>query len=139
MEHSTNAQRSSVSYGVGLGIGENIYGSTGLTPTWRDIVTEWWNEVNDYAYGPSGNSCESPFGRPVGHFTQVAWECSYYIGCAKATCDGGKTVAVCNYGVQGNLFGDLPFSTTVATRLGKSAAACASGGKRQICRAAPKC
>jgi len=132
LEHSTFAQRSSISYPGGTGAGENIFWSSG-TPTWFDAVASWWSEISNYRYGPSGQSCtQSPTGSVVGHFTQIAWQCSVHVGCAFNTC-GNSNIMVCNYGVAGNLVGDLPFSSAVAGRLGLSPTPCASFGRLQQC------
>ena len=133
MQHSTNAQRSGIAHGAGTGVGENLYWAMGMTPTWASIVDSWWEEIDNYAYGPSGNSCAQP-GGVVGHFTQVAWQCSVYVGCAMATC-GSQTIAVCNYGITGNMVNDLPFSSSVSAALGKSGTPCAAGGQAQTCAA----
>jgi len=136
MQDSTNAQRSSIAHGYGNGVGENLFWVQGLSPTWTSIVDAWWDEINNYAYGPSGNDCTRP-GGVIGHFTQVAWQCSVYVGCARATC-GSQTIAVCNYGVAGNRNNDLPFPSSVSVTLGKSGTPCASGGQAQTC-SAPAC
>lgn len=117
-------------------MGENLYWSTGLTPTWTSIVDSWWSEIDNYVYGPSGNNCSQPRSA-VGHFTQVAWQCSVYVGCAMATC-GSQSIAVCNYGIAGNLFDALPFSSSVSVALGKSGTSCSGGGQAQTC-SAPQC
>jgi len=136
MQHSTNAQRSSITHGYGNGVGENLFWAQGLSPAWTSIVDAWWDEINNYAYGPSGNNCTQP-GGVIGHFTQVAWQCSVYVGCAKATC-GSQTIAVCNYGVAGNRNNDLPFPSSVSVNLGKSGTPCSPGGQAQTC-SAPAC
>ena len=138
MKHSTQAQRENIKHPLGTGVGENLYemsttGSSG--PTWTDAVNAWWDEIKDYTYGPSSAACEvKNAGKVVGHFTQVAWECSLYVGCARATCQSGgftKTIMVCNYGKQGNFVGQLPFSGTVAKTLGLNGTPCDTGGKEQ--------
>ncbi len=127
MEHSTWSQRGSVAFSGGTGIGENLAWAWGQTLSWAQIVQMWWDEVKDYAFGASGASCEAPTNGVVGHFTQVAWHCSVRVGCAKATCSDGSEVAVCNYGIAGNMYGDLPFDASVAVALGKSGTPCAAG------------
>jgi len=136
MQHSTDDQRSDITHGAGSGVGENLYWSMGLSPTWTSIVDQWWREIDSYIYGPSGNNCSQP-GRAVGHFTQLAWQCSVYVGCARASC-GSQAIAVCNYGIAGNLFNVMPFSSSVSVALGKSETPCAGGGQAQTC-SAPEC
>ena len=136
MQHSTDDQRSDITHGAGSGVGENLYWSMGLSPTWTSMVDHWWSEIDSYIYGPSGNNCSQP-GRAVGHFTQLAWQCSVYVGCARASC-GSQAIAVCNYGMAGNLFNVMPFSSSVSVALGKSETPCAGGGQAQTC-SAPEC
>lgn len=89
------------------GYGENLslgWGSLGA----ERAVTLWADEVNYYNY--DANSCQS--GQQCGHYTQMVWENSTEIGCAKAVCtQGGASyeVWVCQYNPAGNYIGQRPY------------------------------
>lgn len=84
--------------------GENIYWARGFTPTMYDAVTSWGDEKFDYDYAT--NSCTA--GKVCGHYTQVVWENSQYVGCGSAKCDD-ETVVVCQYNPAGNFIGQKPY------------------------------
>ncbi|KAL4707916.1 hypothetical protein ACJJTC_013707 [Scirpophaga incertulas] len=71
----------------------------------------WFNEYKDYTYGKMK---PSDFGGPkdIGHYTQMAWSDSKYLGCAMSqwSIDGyNKYFVVCNYGPPGNYMGQYPY------------------------------
>lgn len=82
--------------------GENLAWSSGmrLNP-WR-VVEMWYNEVKDYDY--ASNSCRAV----CGHYTQVVWKTSLFVGCALARCSNSE-VWVCNYDPPGNYVGQRPY------------------------------
>ncbi|OQW92036.1 MAG: hypothetical protein BWK79_15550 [Beggiatoa sp. IS2] len=84
--------------------GENIYWSSGFTPTSKDVVDAWGNEISDYNYAT--NSCAS--GKMCGHYTQVVWRDTQQVGCGKASC-GNQQIWVCNYSPPGNYIGEKPY------------------------------
>jgi uncharacterized protein YkwD len=130
MAHSSWSRRQAVSFADGTqsGVGENLYLSNYLSPSWDDIASAWWEEVKDYNYAPHKAACEKRSADAViGHFTQMAWQCSVYVGCATVSC-GSKLLGVCNYGQVGNFVGDLPFPPAVAAALNKSTTPCAPDG-----------
>ncbi|XP_062595721.1 GLIPR1-like protein 1 [Saccostrea cucullata] len=85
---SHNSQRSSQSQTFSY-VGENIYMGTFGTAT--DAVRSW-DEEKSY-YDLSSNTCT----RTCGHYTQVVWTDSEYLGCARQQC-GNSYLIVCNYG-----------------------------------------
>jgi len=97
------------------GVGENLYWasplqySTGETKvqqiTSKHVVDAWGSEKADYNY--SKNSCTK--GKMCGHYTQMVWESSIEIGCAKAVCADNSQVWVCNYYPAGNYIGEKPY------------------------------
>lgn len=82
--------------------GENLYGSTGHSPTAAEVVETWAAEVRDY--DPRSNTCKGV----CGHYTQVVWRKSQRLGCAMAAC-GETEVWVCNYDPPGNFLGERPY------------------------------
>ncbi|XP_062600837.1 glioma pathogenesis-related protein 1-like [Saccostrea cucullata] len=82
-------------------VGENLYLTSQSSANPVSVVQSWDDEKSDYTY--SSNTCNAV----CGHYTQVVWASSEYVGCAAHTCssftgvgsafDGG-TIVVCNYG-----------------------------------------
>jgi hypothetical protein len=80
------------------------------TVSYRDAVKGWYDELTEgqynYATGESDN-----FG-VIGHFTQVVWKGSTYVGCGyNASCNNMfpgyyNTAVVCRYGLPGNWVGE---------------------------------
>lgn len=86
------------------GNGENLWkGTTGAFPVSK-VVDSWGEEVKDYNY--EDNSCDP--GKVCGHYTQVVWEDTKRVGCAKMECDG-FTTWVCQYDPPGNWIGQKPY------------------------------
>jgi Cysteine-rich secretory protein family. len=96
-------------------VGENLYWasairySTGATEvqqiTAKQVADAWGSEKSDYRY--SNNSCVS--GKVCGHYTQMVWENTTQIGCAKAICADNSQIWVCNYYPAGNYVGQKPY------------------------------
>jgi len=87
------------------GLGENMYASAGGgAPTPSDIVGSWVGEVSDY------NVCSDSCSGMCGHYTQVVWDTTLYVGCAISNCTTGSPFGgfpnwynvVCQYDPPGN-------------------------------------
>eukprot|EP01101_Sappina_pedata_P002172 TRINITY_DN1242_c0_g1_i2.p1 TRINITY_DN1242_c0_g1~~TRINITY_DN1242_c0_g1_i2.p1 ORF type:complete len:333 (+),score=49.43 TRINITY_DN1242_c0_g1_i2:37-999(+) len=89
-----------------LNYGENLYWSSGLGSGWPEQVVSYWSsEKIDYTYDT--NSCAP--GKVCGHYTQVVWNNSLKIGCARIDgCSSAVTVA-CEYSPPGNYIGQYPY------------------------------
>ncbi|XP_062609361.1 GLIPR1-like protein 1 [Saccostrea cucullata] len=82
-------------------VGENIFwSSNSRTP--GAAVNAWYSERQYYNY--ASNSCS----RTCGHYTQVVWANSEYLGCARQRCSNFY-IYVCNYGPAGNFSGQKPY------------------------------
>ncbi|HEY5961056.1 MAG TPA: CAP domain-containing protein [Polyangiaceae bacterium] len=82
-------------------IGENIAGGTvGFLPA--AAVNVWANE--HYEFTPAYK-----FDAQYGHYTQIVWRNSIYLGCGVAQCSNGLVVYVCRYSPAGNVEGEQPY------------------------------
>jgi uncharacterized protein YkwD len=80
-------------------VGENIYASGG-TATGPVAVTAWASEKSSYDLAT--NTCSGV----CGHYTQVVWASTRYVGCARWTCPlTYPSSIVCDYGPGGNTGG----------------------------------
>lgn len=98
-------------------VGENLYATTVRTTSANfnpsTSVNSWGGEKVYYSY--STNSCMS--GRVCGHYTQIIWDDSVYVGCAFKDCPliqglswpNGGTIVVCQYAPPGNWWGERPY------------------------------
>jgi len=81
-------------------VGENMYyggpawGLTGVN------AIEWFISEKQW-YHHDDNTCSAPQDQACGHFTQVVWKSSQYVGCGEAIANGLKYY-VCNYYPAGN-------------------------------------
>ena len=85
--------------------GENIFWGSGKPWSPVDAVSDWAGEKRWYDY--SSNTCR--FYDACGHYTQMVWKTSRYVGCARVTCADGKIFMTCNYYPPGNYIGQRPY------------------------------
>jgi len=91
-----------------IGIGENILSYTGSYSNVVDLsvsqaVSGWWDEYKWLDY--SGEACYEPTNTSsCGHYSQMAWADTRYIGCGTITCgSSGTVITLCNYYPAGNV------------------------------------
>jgi len=75
-------------------------------------IDMWANEKAYYDY-----NLNSGGGYIVGHYTQLVWQKSRKVGCAKANSktDRGGSYIVCRYYPAGNIVGEKPYCTNYST------------------------
>lgn len=86
--------------------GENIYclwsseQTAKVNP--REVCQSWYDEYKqfDFTVEPRG-----PF--KAGHFTQMIWKSTKYLGVGVAKTKKGKVLVVCNYNPRGNVIGEF--------------------------------
>jgi pathogenesis-related protein 1 len=84
--------------------GENLFlGTSGYFKA-KDVVDAWASEKADYNY--NRNKCKP--GKMCGHYTQIVWQTTKKVGCAKIECNGND-IWVCNYDPPGNWVGEKPY------------------------------
>ena len=96
-------------------LGENLYWASARKTggrnipqpiTEKEVVAGWAAEKQWYSR--AANSCEAPPGKTCGHYTQMVWEATREVGCAKAICNDSSQIWVCNYAPVGNVLGQRP-------------------------------
>eukprot|EP00922_Rhytidocystis_sp_ex-Travisia-forbesii_P019014 GHVS01028229.1.p1 GENE.GHVS01028229.1~~GHVS01028229.1.p1 ORF type:complete len:702 (+),score=122.49 GHVS01028229.1:268-2373(+) len=157
IKHSSNYMRSSIAGWEGVPIGENLFKFSTTRPIEQvDIqaaLASWYNEISCYRYGPFQHPKDEPgcqqcpggsnekgcehcgLGSHIGHFTQIMWEGSKKIGCGYRLCEhkqlaGFMSVLIgCEYGIAGNMVGQVPFGRVVAEKLnlGAQPDSCSAG------------
>jgi pathogenesis-related protein 1 len=83
--------------------GENLFWRSAPTNL-GEAVGAWASEAADYDHGT--NACS---GYTCGHYTQMVWADTRYLGCGVAACPSGGEVWVCNYDPRGNILGQSPY------------------------------
>jgi hypothetical protein len=92
------------------GFGQNIaMATTRLHLNLTQMVNAWGNEKRNFLNGayPSVSATGSP--DAVSHYTQIIWQDSSEVGCAKANASG-YDILVCDYSPQGNINGTAVYS-----------------------------
>jgi uncharacterized protein YkwD len=70
-----------------------------------EAIKNWYSEKKYYVHGKSDWCME---GKVCGHYTQLVWKNTKYIGCGKAV-SGVKTYIVCRFYPAGNIIGEQPY------------------------------
>ncbi|KAH7955504.1 CRISP/Allergen/PR-1 [Rhipicephalus sanguineus] len=93
--------------GQNLGLQFSSHPVTG--PDWKPVVDGWFNEYVDYPPNFVAGFPRNPTRKPTGHFTQVIWAKSRYVGCGYAYYIATGTALphmrkyTCNYYDGGNV------------------------------------
>ncbi|KAJ8512598.1 hypothetical protein OPV22_003032 [Ensete ventricosum] len=87
--------------------GENLFWGSGQDWKAADAVKTWAAERDNY--NSSDNSCAPE--KMCGHFTQIVWNSTARVGCARVECIAGAgVIVVCDYDPPGNWVGERPFN-----------------------------
>ncbi len=88
-------------------VGENIALSWGR-PSYSgtDAVRQWEEEESLY----HGEAIDATNYLTFGHYTQMIWDRTRWVGCGRAVSRSGKVYVVCNYYVAGNVRGERPIT-----------------------------
>jgi hypothetical protein len=101
--HSENSDRE--------GQGENLslaWNSSGeIEKPLNDGSVAWYNEIKDYKYAEIGSSLNE--GVVIGHYTQMIWYSTKYLGMGSAISTDGKVYVVARYNPPGNYIGEYPY------------------------------
>jgi pathogenesis-related protein 1 len=98
MEHRPNSGKWKQGYGENLFMGTSGYYGV------ADAVKSWESEKKYY----HGQTIDTSNVYKLGHYTQIVWENTKQIGCAKIECNG-NIIVVCNYDPPGNFLGQKPY------------------------------
>uniref|UniRef100_A0A6N2MQW7 SCP domain-containing protein n=1 Tax=Salix viminalis TaxID=40686 RepID=A0A6N2MQW7_SALVM len=86
--------------------GENIFWGSGSGWTPAQAAAAWVSERKWYTYW--SNSCAGD--QECGHYTQIVWNNTKRMGCARVDCFRGRGVFMtCNYDPPGNFIGERPY------------------------------
>jgi len=84
-------------------VGENLWWSssrgTSQVSSFVSGIGAWYNEVNNYDYDTNS---KDPPGSVIGHYTQVVWAKSRFVGCGFVVNDPCGSWFGCNYAPGGN-------------------------------------
>ncbi|KAL9930591.1 uncharacterized protein ACN427_014992 isoform 1-T1 [Glossina fuscipes fuscipes] len=78
--------------------GENLFHTVGTTLTAEEMLTDWYNESENYNFSKPG------FTDLTNHFTQIIWKDTKFLGVGMMKTDN-HTWIVCNYEPRGNIIG----------------------------------
>jgi pathogenesis-related protein 1 len=105
MEHRPNSGKWKQEYG------ENLFMGTAGYYGVADAVKSWESEKKYY----HGQTIDTSNVYKLGHYTQIVWEDTKQIGCAKIECKG-NIIVVCNYNPPGNFLGKKPYKLPEAKK-----------------------
>jgi len=101
-------------------VGENLFISTGSEniDTILSGIEYWYKEYQSFTYGPitaTGSECQS--GQQCGHYTQLIWANTRYVGCGYTKCATvtnlptftNAIMFACDYYFAGNYVDDYPY------------------------------
>jgi uncharacterized protein YkwD len=100
MKHRSGSQRDGENYG------ENIFwGSSASAYGPLDASISWYSEKEIYRYARLDEN--NWYG--TGHYTQMIWRKTTFMGAGVAICPSGAIIVVANYNPPGNYMGEYPY------------------------------
>lgn len=90
---------------MGREFGENIFMASGSLGTPKEASKEWYNEIKKFknVILNSSNWYET------GHYTQMVWKSTKYVGMRISKCTNGNYIIVANYDPAGNYMGEKAY------------------------------
>jgi hypothetical protein len=114
------ATSSSFNY-VNQVVGENLFISTGSESmsTILSGIKYWYNEYKYFTFGTISGTGKCVSGQECGHYTQLVWGLTRYVGCSYTKCATVKNLPTftnailfaCDYYFAGNFVGDYPYES----------------------------
>ncbi|GJM89933.1 hypothetical protein PR202_ga06163 [Eleusine coracana subsp. coracana] len=86
--------------------GENVFWGTGRDWRASDAVASWASEASYFDW--RSQACYPA--HVCGHFTQVVWNDTQFLGCGRAECFAGGVFITCSYDPPGNWKGEVPLT-----------------------------
>ncbi|KAL1421816.1 hypothetical protein MTO96_022736 [Rhipicephalus appendiculatus] len=110
LDHDKAADRFTTRFNItGQNLGLQFSSHPVEGPDWKPVVDGWFNEYVDYPPNLVAGFPRNPTRKPTGHFTQVIWARSRYVGCGYAYYIATGTALphmrkyTCNYYEAGNV------------------------------------
>ncbi|CAI5988988.1 unnamed protein product [Closterium sp. NIES-65] len=129
-----------LSHGGNSGEGQNLSGASPSGWASDAAAVSWWVGEGDlYSYAVFSGGCSTGNWADCGHYTQVIWNNTRTVGCAKASCGTKSDVWACHYYPPGNYGGQLPYvqdpcyrvacpsTATCTVRYGQPMCVCGAG------------
>ncbi|CAI5537655.1 unnamed protein product, partial [Closterium sp. Naga37s-1] len=135
---SSSAHNCQLQHGGASGEGQNLSGASPSGWASNGDAVRWWvDEGKWYQLGVFPNGCAGGDWAKCGHYTQVVWNNTRRLGCAKASCGTRSDVWACHYSPPGNYNGQLPYMQDPCFRaLCPSTATCTAVGGKPKCQCA---
>ncbi|RCV16203.1 hypothetical protein SETIT_3G119300v2 [Setaria italica] len=86
--------------------GENVFWGTGSNWRATDAVASWASEASYFDW--RAQACHP--GQVCGHFTQLVWNDTEYVGCGRSQCFVDGVFITCSYDPPGNWKGEVPLT-----------------------------
>ncbi|PUZ64431.1 hypothetical protein GQ55_3G143600 [Panicum hallii var. hallii] len=86
--------------------GENVFWGSGSDWRAADAVAKWATEASYFDW--RAQACHP--GQVCGHFTQLVWNDTEYVGCGRSECLTGGVFITCSYDPPGNWKGEVPLT-----------------------------
>jgi len=86
--------------------GENVFWGSGNDWRAADAVKSWATEASYFDW--RAQACHP--GQVCGHFTQLVWNDTEYVGCGRSECFAGGVFITCSYDPPGNWKGEVPLT-----------------------------
>ena len=103
------SQKRSFQHSHTKGQGENLWMGTSRRFSFTQMVDSWGSEKKYFKYGTFPNVSSTGNWSDVGHYTQIIWKNTTYVGCAGVDGGDGNYRLVCRYVTPGNYRGQKPY------------------------------